>query len=240
MKIAICDDSPCDAEKILAAAEEFGREHDIHFDIVSFSSSRELLEDAENNGNFDIALLDICMPDISGIEAARRLRSLNKSISIVFLTTSRDYAIEAFSLAASHYLLKPFSKEQFDEAMNRILGSGNKRKYVTIRSEDELRTVALDEIEYFEVRGHRLYIFLSDKSSLNIRQSMSTLRGYLTENRDFAGCGASYMVNLGHIRKMTTGFLTMDCGAKIPVPRRAYAMLEKQYMDFYRREVSDI
>lgn len=240
MRIAICDDIPEELEKICSAAELYSKERGVQLEIKSYGSAEVFLTAVENGMELDAALLDVCMPEISGIEAARKIRDLNKKINIIFLTTSRDYAVEAFSLSATHYLIKPFSQEQFGEAMDRIFGGNKEKNYITVRCEDELCTVDLNEVEFFEVKGHELHIYMSDGGQLCFRQTMCALRARIGENPDFANCGASYIVNLGHIKKLNASFLTMQCGERIPVPRRAYAQLEKRYIDYYRREVTGI
>ncbi len=240
MRIAVCDDMPDELEKICSAAELYGKEHGVRFGINSYGSAETFLTAVENGMDFDIVLLDVCMPDISGIEAAQKLRSLNKKMDIVFLTTSRDYAVEAFSLSAVHYLIKPITKEQFAEAMDRIFGRDNKKNYITVRCGDEFHRLDLNEVEFFEIRGHDLFIFKSSSEQFCLRQTMSSIREQIGENASFACCGASYIVNLGHIKKMNTSLITMQCGSRIPVPRRAYAQLEKRYLDYYRREVTGI
>ncbi len=238
MRIAICDDMPEEVEKISALVTQYGKEHGIRFEITAYSSALEFLRCIESGGDFDAALLDVYMPGLSGIDAAKRLREHGRKIKIIFLTTSREHAVEAFSLSAAHYLIKPFSAEEFDEAMCRLIGSGKSR--LTVRCEDELRTVELDEVEYFEVRGHKLYIALSGGEQLCLRQTLSAIREQIGENTTFAGCGASYIINLGRVKKITSTVITMMCGAKIPVPRRAYTQLEKRYLDYYRGEASEI
>ncbi len=240
MRIAICDDIPADLKKMRFAVELYSKKHNILFDISTYCSAITFLKAIKNGGDFDAALLDVCMPDMSGIEAAKHIRSLDPKTKIIFLTTSRDYAVEAFSLAAAHYLIKPFSSEQFEEAMDRIFGSDKEKKLITVRCDEELRTVELDTVEFFEVRGHRLYIFLSDGEQLCLRQTLRAIREQIGENASFACCGASYIVNLACVKKMTSAVLTMMCGAKIPIPRRVCSQLEKLYLDYYRREAAGL
>lgn len=240
MRIAVCDDMPGDLEKICSAAELYEKERGVKFVINSYGSADTFLTAAENGMDFDAVLLDICMPDMSGIEATQKLRSLNMKTDIIFLTTSRDYAVEAFSLSAVHYLIKPFTQEQFAEAMDRIFGKDKGKNYITVRFEDELHRLDLNEVEFFEIRGHDLFIFMSNGEQFCLRQTMSSIREQIGENTSFACCGASFIVNLGYIKKMNTSLITMQCGARIPVPRRAYTQLEKRYLDYYRREVTGI
>lgn len=62
-------------------------------------------------------LLDICMPGLLGTDIAREVRQRKDKTEIVFLTGSDEFAVEAFTLKAAHYLVKPFSQDEFDEAL---------------------------------------------------------------------------------------------------------------------------
>lgn len=65
--------------------------------------------------------MDICMPGVLGTDAAAEMLEKNPEMGVIFLTTSDDYAIEAFAMNATHYLLKPFSQEEFDAAVDRTV-----------------------------------------------------------------------------------------------------------------------
>lgn len=237
MRIAICDDVPEELEAIRAAARKYEEEHNVDFKIDVYSSAREFSDAAVMET--DIALLDICMPDINGIETARRIRMLGAKTDIVFLTASSEYAVDAFSVAATHYLIKPFTQELFNEAIDRIVGSGKCPKPISVRCLDGLHTVDRSAVMYFEVQGHILHIFMTDGQHLQSRQTLASIRDCMTDDPLFAQCGASYIVNLSRVRTMTANVLTMTDGAMIPIPRRAYAELEKRYLDHFRKEVMD-
>ncbi len=240
MRIAVCDDLSDELDKICSSAEMYGKERNVRFSIYSYTSAETFIAAVENGMEFTAALLDVCMPGMTGVEAAQRLRELGKKTGIIFLTTSRDYAVEAFSLSAVHYLTKPFTADRFNEAMDRIFVRDKSKNCMTVRLNDELITLNLDEVEFFEITGHDMHIYMSNGEQLCLRLTMGTVRGQIGENPSFADCGASYVVNLGHIKKMNSDVITMQCGERIPVPRRAYRQLEKRYLDYYRREVSGI
>ncbi len=62
--------------------------------------------------NYDLLFLDVLMPGLSGIQAAREIRQKNENIKIVFLTSSPEYAVESYSVQATNYLLKPATEER--------------------------------------------------------------------------------------------------------------------------------
>ena len=68
----------------------------------------------------DVVLLDITMPDMDGLETARRLRALADPPAIIFTTAHEEFAIDAFAIEAVHYLLKPVLRGQLEEALLRV------------------------------------------------------------------------------------------------------------------------
>ena len=86
-----------------------------------FRVPMELLDAIEDGIHYDIYLLDIYMPGISGMSIATELRSRDIQSPIIFLTSSTDHALEAFGVNATHYLLKPYTKESFRAAMDKAM-----------------------------------------------------------------------------------------------------------------------
>ena len=68
------------------------------------------------------------MDSLSGIDMLQRIPKKYHPRYIIFITTSRDFAIEAFQMNAVHYLVKPFTKEDVFTALSRSTGTGNSRR----------------------------------------------------------------------------------------------------------------
>lgn len=106
MKIAIVDDDVNDRE-LLIQLIKVSLEHEAYaLDITQFDSGESLLEAFEPE-QFDICFLDIYMKEMNGMTVARKLRALDPDLSIVFLTSSKDYVYEGYEIHALRYLLKP-------------------------------------------------------------------------------------------------------------------------------------
>ena len=106
LHIAIVDDLETDREKLEKAVSAFfSRNADVSCDIMTHASGEELLE-AFSPGTFDLAFLDIQMEGMSGIELAKTLRALDTKLLMVFLTSSREYAFDAFPVHPFDYLVK--------------------------------------------------------------------------------------------------------------------------------------
>lgn len=234
MKIAIVDDIAEERSRACSLVREYAKERGLTAEIGEFPSAEGFLTAEER---FDIALMDIYMNEMSGIDAAREIRLTNDKIELIFLTTSRDHAVEAFAVNAANYLVKPFSNEQLFAALDRILPKKLHAPTVTLRCDCGLRTFALRDVEYFEVQKHKLCINLSDGSCVSARLSMKQLREEIGENADYVPCGASFLVNLRHIVSLGNLTLITKTERKIPVPRRSVSEIEKAYLDYCRKAV---
>lgn len=118
IKVCICDD-----EKIPLVKHKMDIQHILKVrkqdaEIMTFLSARDLLQ---VNEQFQVAFLDVDMPDINGIELAKTLRIKNKDIYIVFLTGYSSYALEAYDVEAIGYLIKPIEYKKLQNIMDKIL-----------------------------------------------------------------------------------------------------------------------
>lgn len=114
MNIAICDDQENELESIRQIVFEYARAHsELSLTVNCFLNPLDMLDFISKNGVPDIALLDICMPGILGTEIAKEIKNKGgDNTDIIFLTTSSDFAVEAFALHVNDYLTKPFTKER--------------------------------------------------------------------------------------------------------------------------------
>ena len=122
--IALCDDDERELDRIenfLASYQ--GRKQEVEYKTERFSSAEALLWQVRENGYLpDILLLDIFMSGKNGMEAAEEVRMLGLDMPIVFLTTSREYALKAYGVDAVQYLVKPLDDKRFFHAMDSVMG----------------------------------------------------------------------------------------------------------------------
>ena len=126
MLCMICDDQENELETMQEIVSEYDRAHpDLSLSARCFSNPFDMLDEMDRCGAPDIALLDICMPGVLGTEIAREIQSKSQDATdIIFLTTSPDFAVEAFSLHVNDYLMKPYTKERLMDALDRVVKKG--------------------------------------------------------------------------------------------------------------------
>lgn len=238
LKIAICDDDAKDRERItedLRAYVDAHGEYGIGFTV--YASAFAMLDDFEKTGCPDIALLDICMPGMLGTELARDILRYSGNTEIIFLTTSPDYAVDAFSLHAADYIQKPYTREKLSDSLDRVIALRQERTWLLLPCEGALHRIALEDILYIETDDKRRVFVLASGKKLTARLSAAQLQDCLAGRRGMVPCGASYVVNLAHVRCFSGADLVMDTEERIPVPRRLRSRIKQAYVDFYLEEV---
>jgi len=119
LKIALCDDSEADRTYLSALVERWaaGAGHTVQ--LSAFESAEQFLFVYAEKSDYDILLLDVEMGAMDGVTMAKRLRSENDLIQIVFITGYSDYIAEGYEVAALHYLMKPVREEKLFAVLDR-------------------------------------------------------------------------------------------------------------------------
>ena len=129
MQIIHVDDEILATDTFMYLMEQLNTGHDI--DV--FNEPEDALEFAKYT-KVDMAFLDIEMFSMNGIELARKLKEINKDIKIVFMTAYNNYAMEAFSVEAQGYLLKPYNKDQLADMLRKLTPAPTEKKPIFIRT----------------------------------------------------------------------------------------------------------
>lgn len=239
LKVAICDDVHNEREKIKTALKIYEEAHpEICFDTDEYHTSLDILHALEKEKIYDVALLDICMPGILGTNVAEEMLAKTPDTSVIFLTTSDEYAVEAFAMNATHYLLKPFTQKQFDAAIDRAARKMPGEALLSLSCVDGIYRVRISEVVSIESQGHYLLYHLSSGETLRQRGKLVQIYDELQGRPEFIRIGASYIVNLIFVRKVSANTVELSNG-KIPVPRRSSGEVRRAYMDFCRRRCNE-
>ncbi len=238
LNIAICDDSHEQQGLIERAIEKYFKTHGgCPVQVTCYDNPLLFLEALDQNGGYDILLLDIFMPGINGTEVAKEVRKRKDKTEIVFLTTSDDFAVTAFSLKAAHYLVKPFTQTEFDEAMNRAMESFERVKVLKISfrlTGGGVKTVDIDDILYIENYKHEQQVQLKDADVLSIRETMNSLQEQLDElcPHQFLTPYKGYIVNLKAVHSVEPDCMKLHRNISIPIARRSFREMTDKYFAY--------
>ena len=235
--IALCDDEVEQLHKTEEVLTEYRNLHPReNFHVKRFESAGILL-DLIRKEEFlpDLIVMDIYMPDQMGIEAARELRRMGNHCRIVFLTTSREHALDAYEVEAAQYLVKPLSKEKLFPLLDRFLEEieEERRRYILMRIEGMVQRIAVDDIVYCEAQGKTQYMHFANGTQCMLRITMAKIVEMLSPYTEFMRVGIAYLVNMEHIEYVSKVEIQMDTGKKIYPPRGSYQMVREKYFAYY-------
>ena len=188
----------------------------------------------------DIVLMDIKMPEYSGLEIANFLDLTVFNFQLIFTTAHNEYAIEAFKLSATDYLLKPIDPDELYESIEKAKANIKKASLndklkqlqkafvslsvnkIALEIPKGFMFVAHDDIIYLEAEGMYTKVYLKDKPAELICKPLKHFVNQLEENPLFYKPHRSYLVNLKYIKEVKRNeglYMVLDNGKSIAIAR---------------------
>lgn len=197
-----------------------------------FQSAAGLL-DAARKERFSLYLLDIMMPGLDGLDAARDLRDFDETAGIVFLTSSPEFAYQSYGVKALDYLLKPVRAENLFPILDRLsLEEQRPQEGLTVKCGSALVRIPFSQLAHVEVNCKRLYFNLTNGQ---VREAAGALSDYgpaLLERPEFLRVHRSYIVNMLQIERLSPSGIRTFSGKDLPVSRLLYPQVQRDYLKF--------
>ena len=191
--IAIVEDQIEFATIIKKYITEFSETNNEEFNVVHFSNAIDFLNNYKPI--YAVVLMDIQMPYLDGMEASFKLRDLDKSVPLIFITNLVQFAQKGYEVDAIGFLVKPVSYYDFSLKFRKALDiyMTVESKNVTIDTPNGIYRTSSDKIMYVEIMNHRLYYHLVDK----IIEKTGVLKEAEKELQKFGflKCNQCYLVN---------------------------------------------
>jgi DNA-binding LytR/AlgR family response regulator len=194
--------------------------------VATCSNAFEAMEALKNN-KVDIMLLDIQMPDLTGLDL---VKSLEKKPAVIFTTAYTEYAVDAFNLGVSDYLLKPFDFPRFIQAINKAIGHvppkaetspifvadtiSKSNDFITVKADYKLYKINYDDLLFIEGQ-HEYVTFHTAQRRITALFALKDLEEILPKDR-FVRVHKSYIVSFKQIQELDKSDVTV-MGNKIPV-----------------------
>lgn len=193
--------------------------------VKSYSDPIIALREISFSDTVDLILLDIDMPEISGIELATAIR--HKTSKLVFTTAHTKYGFQAFQVKADGYLLKPYTLADFLQTIHALFVIGShgdpklakKENFFFIKSKEDnpkLIKILYDDIIAVESNLNYIHIHTIHKKILTY-MSLTEISNKLTEEKGFCQFHRSFIINTLHIESIQGNTITMNKGKKMTV-----------------------
>ena len=206
LNLAIVDDTLSDVFRLKSfVASWFAASEYKLTGITTFTSGEEMLKVFEPK-MFQIVFMDIIMNEINGVETARILRDHDTELLIVFTTTSREYAFDAFHIHPFDYVLKPYSKKDVDKVLDealRFLTANDPA--VTIKSGHSEYTIPLRLISSVVSNNHNVDIILTDGKCISSTMTFRQAEKLFADDSRFLLCNRGIIVNMSQISSQEDG-----------------------------------
>ena len=239
MKFAICDDDYFYSTQVLEYANIYATQKpDVHLTFSVFGHAEDLIEATRKIGGLDVYILDIVMPETNGIELGVELRKLGYNGKIIYLTSSKEFAVDSYKVKAFNYILKPVLYPDFASALDEVVNSllSKKEKSIIVKSKENSIRINIDSIMYAQLLRRRIFYYISNDEtveSTHLRTTFSEAIQELLRDTRFVLCGKSIAVNLQHISKIGTGEIIFNNNNKIFLNNKMCRELRSIWTDYW-------
>lgn len=227
MNIAIIDDLMECRKEIRTCLTQFYHEqypNDV-LSIQEFSNGSDFISNFSKE-QYDLIFLDQYMEELSGIDTAKHIREIDELVTLVFITTSREHAVDSYQVRASGYLLKPFTYKDFEAAL-KLAGIAKLRNARCICVQDQ--KLLLRDILWCDLDGHYTQIHTQDHGLLRYRLPFSALTELLLPYSQFLTCYKGCIINLDHVDHMLACSFVLNNGEELLFPKRDRRRMEEEY-----------
>ena len=200
LRIALCEDRAEQAALLIEHIVRYRTERDIAIEYTHFDNGLAFLDNYRKG--FDVVFMDIEMPVLNGMEAAKRLRAIDPYVPLVFITDLKQYALKGYEVEALDFLVKPVTYVAFFTMMDRVRKNLAKRGDATVALQLPGGTVkvALADIYYIEVVDHYV-VYHTVGGEFRFWGSLSEEEKRLPPEQ-FARSSSAYIVNLAAVTKV--------------------------------------
>lgn len=234
LKIAVCDDEKIYLKRIEDMLRLMLDKNGISiYKIDTYLSGNDFFQ---NNKIFeyDVIFLDINMPEINGLEVARKIRENRPDILLVFITAFMDYALEGYKMEVIRFLLKDMLEEMLPECVETVIRKlslqARKLKYSFMEGEKE---VPVDSIYFIESQKHKLIYHILDSKLIqySLYDKLDNAEKELFPY-GFLRIHKSFLVNTKYIQNVVNYKVQLNNGMILPVPRERFQKIKERYYEF--------
>ncbi len=239
MRIAVVDDYQRDRNLLSVSIKEYMKKNHIEGEVFGYSGSDKFLKDfeKEGEGKYAAVFLDIYMDGMDGISLAYRIREVDEDCCIIFVTCSREFAVEGYEVQAFRYMVKPFGKQKLEHVLDGIFRKRlDVERYIEVKEERTMRRLWIRDILMAELQGHYTCIYLLNGEMVKTRITVKELLKLLNDKR-FLECYRNLLVNLDFVDgvtedKMGWGAFCLRGGRIALIQKRKRKQVKQEFADY--------
>ena len=234
MRIAICDDTKTDAEKIRFSLMDITDALEMEY----FPTGAELIESIKNGSVYTIIFQDIYLENENGMDIAKAVKELSPDTQIIFVTSSLDHAIDAFKVQAVDYLVKPCEEADIVKAFARVSLRINSQYSapIVINSGKEIHVFYAKNVLKIESDRHYTIIYSQNGKKERIHSNFSDVAQLF--GKDFIELRRGLLVNPNFIEKVSGTIVYLTDGSSCVLPKAKKDYVTAKYIEFITEKKS--
>ncbi len=202
LKFAVCDDNSSLRSKFVSMLQKVLEKNNIEGQVVFDTGDPEYFFEYISKNHVDVVLLDIDLRSMmSGLDLAKKIREVNKSVSIIFITAHIEYVLMAFKVKTFDYLVKPISQNKLEECILRLsqFTCSDSVNFVKVKSGPSTHLIKKNDIIYIEKVNSKSFIYTTNEI-IETYSTLDELERILPGN--FIRSHKSYIINIGKVTKI--------------------------------------
>lgn len=249
LQIGICDDETLLLEEIKKLTDECLQDQQTFCVTTTYTDGTALLYDIQDGRRFDLLLLDIEMPDISGMELAAHIHELLPDALMIFVTAHYKYAVDAYELHIFRYIPKNQLSGRLPHAVRdavALLEIQNTDSYI-INAASHLERLPLRNILFIEKDGKNVLFHTlpsakapapetEGKNTRRIRKTLSEVYEEL-HSEEFCFIERGYIVNLRHVSGIAHSDCILTDQTRLPISQSRLAEFKKRLNEYWKNKI---
>jgi len=242
INIALVEDDKNDADTLFRHLQKYKSDgvafangingENFDFKITNFDNALKFFN---NPMSYDIVFMDIQMPHMNGMEAAKKLREIDHLVKLVFITNMANFAIHGYEVDASDFVVKPVSYLTFSATLTKLLKVlERKGETVVLKLSQGIKKVPIESITYVEVIDHQVY-YHTTHETIEIWGTLKEQEGKLPTDF-FARCNNCFLVNLKYVREVGDNYVDVF-GKKIPLSRPKKKNFMQRVLEYHESNI---
>lgn len=240
ISIAICDDESFITAKIEELLLDYGKKNAVDLDIEVFFDGYNLERSIKKGDKYDIIYLDIEMEKLDGVETAKRIRCIDETVLLIYVSSFENYLKDLFEVEPFRFIKKPIDKmifiKYFEKALNKV---ANSEIYFKYKFNREVVKVPIHDIMYFESSKRTLYIITTE----NIQKFYGKLNDIEKQLQNckltFLRIHQSFLVNYKYVKKIGYDYTELTDGVTLQISEDRQKSIRQKYCQLIGGEVVD-
>ncbi|MCM1234090.1 MAG: LytTR family DNA-binding domain-containing protein [Ruminococcus flavefaciens] len=231
IKIAIVEDCDEDAAMLMEHIQRYSNESGCGFEVNRIVTALDFA--SEYRPIYDLIFFDIMMPGMNGIEAARRIREVDRSVVLAFITNMAQYAIEGYEVEASAYILKPIAYTVFREKMMKLVKLSQKahKKVPLLVGDNFDRRIRIFASEVYYILKDRNYVYFYAANGVYKKREELKLTLPKLKGTPFVQINSGCCVNLDYLDEILLKSVKIK-GEEFPIARARRKTFVESYMSY--------